>query len=70
MEPELRSLTHQVQAQARLIEALRSRSPFGFFQRRRLRKMQRVEEVATYLREDALRSQLIELKAKLRARSD
>lgn len=64
---QIRSLDHQVQAQARLIEQLRSRSPLGFFQRRRLRKMHTAGERAVYLREDALRAENIALKEKLRS---
>ena len=65
-EIERRVLTHQVQAQARLIEQLRSRGLFGFFQRRRLRKMQEAGQIAVYLREDFLRAAYLALKELIR----
>lgn len=67
LESQVRALIHQTQAQARLIEQLRARSPLGFFQRRRLRKMHTAGERVVYLREDALRSENIHLKEKLRS---
>lgn len=61
----IRAQEHIIQSQARLIETLRSRSPFGWFQRRRIRKMQEAESAARYRREDALRQENIQLKQEL-----
>lgn len=65
-DAQIRALEHTLQAQARLIDQLTSRSILGFFQRRRVRKMREVGELVRYLREDALRAENIELKSKLR----
>lgn len=63
---ENQHLSNQVQAQARLIERLESKGILGFFQRRRIQKGKQGETFATYLREDKLRNENIQLKKKLR----
>ncbi len=57
---------HQLQEQARLIERLTSSGIQGFFQRRRIRKMQEGDELAQYIREDELRALNVRLKQRVR----
>ena len=66
LEIENQHLVNQVQAQARLIEQLESKGMFGFFQRRRIQKGKQGEVFSTYLVEDRLRNDNINLKKKLR----
>lgn len=63
---ENQHLTNQTQAQVRLIDELTSQGLFGFFQRRRIQKGKQGETFATYLREDKLRNENLQLKKKLR----
>lgn len=57
---------HQLQAQARLIDQLQSKGPFGILQRRRIRKM----DLPKYIREDELRAQNVRLKQQVRQLSE
>lgn len=58
---------HQLQQQARLIDALTSPGVLGFFQRRRLRKLRQAGEIVRQIREDELRADNLRLKSFLRA---
>lgn len=59
---QIQHLENVAQAQAEEIEHLRSRGLFGFFQRRRVRKMMEAGTLARRLREDELRGQIHRLK--------
>jgi len=61
----LQNLENITQAQAELIERLTSKSIFGFFQRRRVRKMLQGKQLVRRLREDELRAHVLRLKKEL-----
>ena len=67
---EVRRLENVVQAQAEVIEHLKSRGVFGFFQRRRLRKMTEAGRMVHRLKEDELRQQNFRLKERVRELED
>ena len=68
---QLQHLENVSQAQAELIEHLTSKNIFGWFQRRRVRKMPQAKTLERRLREDELRAHVLRLKkelAEMRAR--
>ena len=62
----MRKLENIVQSQAEEIEHLKSKGIFGFFQRRRLRKMMEAGRLVHRLKEDELRQQNLRLKERIR----
>lgn len=63
---EVKHLENIAQAQAEEIEHLKSKGVFGFFQRRRLRKMLQAGRIVSRLKEDELRQQNAYLKGRVR----
>ena len=65
---QLQTLENTVQAQEEFIEHLKSHGIFGWFQRRRIRKMMEGKILVRRLREDSMRAQILRLKEELSKR--